>query len=510
MECNIKTVEICSEKCLFEKEIEIFIESEFSLPEYYSPIKRTLNCKFEPAISSKNITGNTINIDGVASVKLIYCDDMNEPSCFESGLIFSKNIDTGLEISKAFVKTQIIDSKLNYSVKSERRFEVKGSITVNICVYEIVKTKCLSNIEDKNFEQKCFKMPVKEFVKCSEKNIIIDDELELSESHAKIDRILNYDGTIMPDECKLMNGKVMIKGTLVINLTYLSADDFKPCRLQHKIPYSQVCDIDGVNEEFTCGSNERLVFLEIKSRNNGNDQSRTISINAKLCVEIEAYIERENTLISDLYSFNNKIDINNSYINVKCLKDRFSDVFTVKKILEFSEGSIGSITDIWSKIKVTGINEKENCILIFGIAYIKMIICDISGNFEFVERTVDFEYKYNTTFSLNNCITDAKAFISNMSYVITSENSIEVTCNLSVNVNIFENREVNVITDMQVSENNLNDNDALSLYVCFLETETDLWELAKTHRSSINRIREINGLDESQNIVNGSILIPAR
>ena len=124
MESNIKTVELCTEKCIFEKEVEVFLESEFALPEYYSPIKRTLHCRFEPTVSSKNLTGSTINIDGVASIKLIYCDDMNEPCCFESGLVFNKNLDTGFDIEKCSIKAGVVDCKTNYSVKSDRKFEI--------------------------------------------------------------------------------------------------------------------------------------------------------------------------------------------------------------------------------------------------------------------------------------------------------------------------------------------------------------------------------------------------
>ena len=508
MESNIKTVELCTEKCIFEKEVEVFLESEFALPEYYSPIKRTLHCRFEPAVSSKNLTGSTINIDGVASIKLIYCDDMNEPCCFESGLVFNKNLDTGFDIEKCSIKADVVDCKTNYSVKSDRKFEIKASVTLKICVSQLTKSKCLSGVADKSFEQKCYSVPVKEDVKFAEKNIIIDDELELSESHAKIGRILNYDGIILPDECKLMNGKVMIKGNLVLNITYLSADGCIPCRLQHKTPYSQVCDVDGINDEFTCNCSEKLVYVEVKCRNSGNDQSRSISINAKLCVELEAYLQKENTLISDIYSLHNKIEISSNTMNIKCLKDRLSEVFTVKKTLEFSEGSIGSVTDIWSKVKITGVSKKENYVLIFGIAYIKMIICDVNGNAEFIERAIDFEYKYNATYTLNSCVAEAKAFFSNMSYIVVSENAIEVTCNLSMNINIFEIREVNVVSDMTVLEGNTEDCIDCSMYVCYLEAETDLWELAKSHRSSLKRIREINGLDEAQNTISGSILIP--
>lgn len=507
MESNLKNIDVCTSKCLFLKEVELPIDTDFTLPDYYSAINSILCCKTEPAVSSKSYTGNTAKIDGVIGVKLLYKDDSGELCSFESGSVFTKNIDTGILLENKIIKACITDNSLNFSVKNERKFCVKGTVTITISIYEIIKNKCLCNSENDDFQIKTTDLPVKKSILYAEKNIIIEDDLSLSDSHAKIGKIVNYIGTIIPDECKIMNGKVMIKGTLCVNITYLSSRDAKACHIQHKIPYSQICDIEKLEESYTCVSDENLIFLEVRCRNSGNDESHTFTINAKINIELEAYLLENQSVITDIYSTKYDTCLKDNMVESNRLIDSVTEVFSAKKSLEFTDGCIGSVTDIWSDVKITGKSIKDNCITVFGIAYIKLLICNKNSEAEYLERAIDFEYKYNYPVSLENCDIDIKLYLSNLSYIIVSETCIEVLCDMTVKINIYENTKYSVISEIEISADKKMKQSNSSLYICYLEKERDLWELAKEHRSSVKEIIELNSLDENQEKVCGAILI---
>ncbi len=510
MESNLKTKNFCTKECLLKSEKDIPIETEFILPDYCQPIKKILSVKTEPAISSKNISGNFLNLDGVAGLKVIYLDDRDVLASFESAFVFSKNIECDFDLQGTQIIADASSDKINLRVLSERKIELNGAVSVKLCINKISTKKCLCPMSDDRYETLCTTLQTNDNIMFAEKNLIVDEELALSDSHAQIGKILNYSGKILADECKIMNGKVMLKGNLLIKVTYLSADNFSACHYEQKLPYSQVCDIDGIDESFKCETEEKLVFLEVKCRNDGYDENRTMSVNAKVHISIEAFCETEDSVVLDIYSTSENIEAQTDIIRIRKHAEKVKDTFVARKSLEFSGGAVSSVLDIFSEVQTRGVKFINNYISVFGIVYIKMIVCDASGTPEFCERTIDFEYKYKTASDCKNSEYDADIQISNLSYVISSDSCVEICCEMSVCLEIIDVSEYNVVTSISpIGEINRKCNEC-SVLLCYLEEETDLWSVAKKYRSCITEIAAINSIDSGRKTVSGAVIIPVK
>ena len=510
MESVLKTQNICTKDCLLKCEKEIQIENEFVLPDYCPPIKKVLTYKIEPAISSKNTSGNILNLDGVSGFKLIYIDDRDTLNSFEGAFVFSKNIECDFELDNTKISIESIYEKISYRVLSERKIELKGPIYLKIYIYNVKKQRCICSECSEDFEMLTSSMTLKDSVLFAEKNLIIEEEISLSDSHSKIGKIINYSGKILADECKVMNGKVMLKGFLLVSVTYLSAENFTAHHFEQKIPYSQVCDVDGINDVYKCKTDEKLVFLEVKCRNAGYEESHTMLINAKICVNVEAYNDITTDVVLDIYSTEHSVEVVSEPVRTEQLIDTINDSFTAKKVLEFSGGSIGSVIDIRSDVQMNGIKLIDNCISVYGIAYIKMIICDVNGNPEFCERAIDFEYKCKVDYNNENNEYNATLELSNISYVITSDCCIEIRCDIDICLEIYEIREANIITEVSVREEDLEPKNDCSVIISYVNEETDLWSIAKKYRSSVSEISALNGIEKNVKTVSGPIVIPVK
>ena len=510
MESNFKTQNICTKECLLKCEKDIHIETEFVLPDYCPPIKKVLSVKTEPAISSKNISGSVLNLDGVSGLKVIYLDDRDTLCSYENAFIFSKNIECDFDLQGVQISADATSDRLNLRVLSERKLELKGPIVVKICINRANVHTCLCPMSSDGYETLCTTLPSKDRIMFTEKSLILDEEVSLSESHAQIGKILNYSGKILADECKVMNGKVMLKGNLLVCVTYLSAENFTACHYEQKLPYSQVCDVDGIDENFNCKTEEKLVFLEVKCRNSGYDETRTMTVNAKMNICVEVYCESDSTVVLDIYSTNKSIEPLTEAVRIRSPKEQVNDTFIAKKTLEFSGGAVSSVLDIRSDVQTTGIKQIDNCISVFGIAYIKMIVCDANGTPEFSERAIDFEYKYKTAEDAENKEYDALIHITNMSYVISSDSCIEISCEMAVCLEIFEVTEYNVVTSVTDNGEAPKSTNECSIIVCYLENDTDIWSIAKKYKSSVADIAALNSVDSGKNTVSGAVIVPVK
>ena len=54
------------------------LDLDFSLPDYCPDIERILKCRMCPSITSKSITGDRLDVDGVAVIRLYYLDSKKQ------------------------------------------------------------------------------------------------------------------------------------------------------------------------------------------------------------------------------------------------------------------------------------------------------------------------------------------------------------------------------------------------------------------------------------------------
>ena len=137
----------------------------------------------------------------------------------------------------------------------------------------------------------------------AEKNIILDEEIELSEVHAPIGKILHYSYKVTCDDTKIMSNKTMLKGVICVSIIYLSDDGYTPCRFEHKIPFSQVCDLDGIDETYICTAKCEGAYLELKCRSGGFDDKHTILLSGKVMLSVSASQMQDVLLVSDMYCY---------------------------------------------------------------------------------------------------------------------------------------------------------------------------------------------------------------
>ena len=511
MENKINIDSLYVKECLLNEDGEIPIEWEFILPDYCQPVKKVLSYIIEPNITSKNITGNTLKIDGISSFKLIYLDEDDCISSYISTFTFSKNYECNFDFDdNKLVELSAVADSFNCRITSARRMELKGIIKVNLIVYSSRKISYVTDDNCDYLETLCCKSKVNSNIIFKEKNIIIDDEISLSDSHEPIGKILTYKSEIITDECKIMTGKVMLRGTLIINVTYLSSNDYRPCHFEQKIPYSQVCDIEGINEDFKLVTNEKVVFLEVKCRSGGYEDGKTMLVNSKINIVIEAYNKKEINTVIDAYSKIGNADIKCQNIDLENILDSVRDSFIAKKNLAFSEGDLNSIIDIESNARVNNIKKSKDEVIVYGTVTVRIIFNDASGHVDSCERMIDFEYKYKLQQEVDNLKYKSRIMLTNLSYIITSDSNIEIVCEMNIILDLFEISKICIITDALISNEGIEQSTDSAIYVCFAEDDSDLWTIAKEYKSSLNEIRQLNSLDEDCTKVSGAVVIPVK
>ena len=146
-------------------------------------------------------------------------------------------------------------------------------------------------------------------------------------------------------------GKVMVKGTVKIYVLYQTSEGTRPQSFAEDFPFSQMVDVDGINDNCKCDSEVKVVFCELTPRPSADEEIRSFSVALKLAVSVKAYCDEEIPAVIDAYSTGGGCSFVKDKFTFKKIRESFSENFVAKKNLEFTDGAIGSVIDMWCEIK---------------------------------------------------------------------------------------------------------------------------------------------------------------
>lgn len=129
-------------------------------------------------------------------------------------------------------------------------------------------------------------------LKCkSSLQMTLDNDFNVPDVKPDIEHLVKEQGEVRISDVKSMNGKLIVKGTLVFNVIYVSDDHSRPVyNLSGEIPFDEV-----INMEDGCSDDNVTVRWELEDLSAGIINSRKLSVKAliRLNVTVEDIYDQE-------------------------------------------------------------------------------------------------------------------------------------------------------------------------------------------------------------------------
>ncbi len=493
MELNITKQTVCTNDLSFSQNVEQGVDFTVNIPDYCGSVQRILKYSLTPRIFQKKITGQTLSIEGNAFFSIIFLDESGAVSGYESVAPFSKNIELGANYDCLFLNVNAKCGYINAKAITPVRIDVNSVIELSVSLYTKKSTEIISDIDCAdvflNRGETLATMPIS----ASEKNMILDEEIPLTNDFPSIYGILRHNSFVTVSDTKIVNNKVIVKGEFKLHLLYCS-DKRKPCCFDCAIPFSQIIDVDGVNENCKCETNVEVLSVDIKPRSNFDGDVRSFLLCAKLCISVNAYCDNNIAVVYDAYSSKFNTTSENSNTFVEKLSGNINEVFGCKKTLDFSDGELGSIIDIWSLCATKGYRIEGNSLIISGTVTICGLCENEEGTVNYFERPIDFEYTSSAGTMPENLRIDPSVEVLNLSHTLISANSIEISVELALEANIYAKNRLNVLTDFKALDDNLKKPSDCSMIIYYAERGEHTWNIAKRFGASPEDIMSVNSV----------------
>ena len=495
MDIQVTNKVIGTTESLFDDFDERPVDCDFVLPDYLPDIAAVLKCTMKPVVQSKQLSGDRLIADGVANLRVLYLDEARK--CVRS-CEFTQPFTSTFNVKNAGVGACIrLDAKPNYvncRATSPRRLDIHGAFSVKLKVTAEGGQEVVSSARGEGVYTRTKPLYYTVPASSAEKPFTISEVLELGPGKLPAETLIRSEAVANVKDCKMMPGKVILKGevllcTLYANDTVAGTMD----RVEHEIPFSQIVDVDGLDEEWFCDCRADVTVCDVHITQNPNGENVLLSVSIKLQAQVQCYRTGASEIITDAYLTSCPLKLDTRRVETQQLLGIRKDVCPVKETLELPPEGVAGIVDMWCEAAPVATRCEEKGSAVDGRLLVSMLAKDAAGMISYYERPVDFTLDFSdkcssmtaelevlgVEFSLNSQQMDVRVQVGASRHCMMTDSCVAVTGMTADESAPFAKSEAE---------------QRCALKIYFAGGGESLWEIAKSCHTSMEAVMEENGL----------------
>ncbi len=514
MDLKVNREEITSSELIFDGTQEQSIELDYVLPDYYPEIFKILKCITVPSILSYSTNGDRLTYEMQVCVRILYCSENSSAvQSVDQKLTYTKTVDLGRTCSDPRVCIAPQTDYINCRAVNQRRLDIRGAVTIKIKVSDLSKKEIVCDAFGGGIQLKKIPVTYPSNRLYATKRITVNEEFDLGLSKPPIINILRSSAVVASNDKKVIANKLIAKGEVYINMLYScekdGADGMEA--MQFTLPFSQIIDMEGIDERHSCSVNAEVVSCDIEPRSDGDGNSKLAECTLAILITCSAHRTSSADLAVDEYSTVYKTDSLKSDVKIELPPQQVNSSFVVKGSLDYPDGGLDCIYDVWCVIN--GVNSRpdpENGqMLINGSASYTVMAKNSEGTPVVIEKEEPFTVSVPAEGITDSSTAEFKLTPVSCSYNLASDSSVEAKAEIKINGTVSDSVNLNGITEINIDESEpLNRNSSYALKLYFTDESEDLWEIAKKYGTSVSAIMEENEIEDDMVSGSGMILIP--
>jgi len=477
-------------KIIFSQTKEQPVECDIVLPDYYPEISKILDCEVKLGREAVTVTADKISVSGKASVRLLYASAENELKAYDAVTKYTRLIPgDGFETSDICVVSQVLSS-LNFRAVSPRKAEIRADASVKAEVYRAAEKSVVSDIKANDAEKLITASPCFSISAFSFTSLEINGRLSLPAPKDKISAMLRQSVKLELTEIKSINNKLMLSGFSDITFVYIDSDNKVSPEMNAKIPFTEIKEVYGVNENDICRVLIKNAEPEIDLKNSSagdNEAVFSVTADAVILTGSETQINR----IEDAYSVRTNLEIKKSKLflpsGVKELSDaaRFSGEIQCfdSGAREICDKSASDISFSWSV--------KNGEMNISGSMKIYVLAKNSDGEYCCYSRTCSFD---NTLQGVSE--SDKYFFAAScerLSAEIASDGKIAFSGEISLKALCIEGDELETAAGVEETGRKPSKSDE-KIVLYYGEKGERIWDIAKENNTSVSSLITLNDI----------------
>ncbi len=510
MDFKLNRETVPANEVIFDGIQEQSLELDYILPDYCPDIFRLIRCETVPVITDWSISGDRLTYELRCDIHILYCgEEGSAVQSVDQRRNFTKTVELRKTAEAPEVKLVPKTDHINYRAVNKRRLDLRGAVSVKISVTGQQEQEVISDAFGMNIQLR--KTPVKFAAQrlASDKNVHIEEDIELSAAQPDISGILSCRCRTDSCEIKIISGKLLAKGEADVELLYEGGGIIEP--VSFSLSYSQIIDVDGLDESFECSVVPEIVSCDVTAAADNEGNNRIIRCETEIRLCCRAVKTMSAMIAADAFSTVYPCDVEMSDIKAEQIPSIYDESFRYSAKLADGENVPQTIYAMWSEPKNINarIGDDGRSVVISGMLAYSMAAKDRSGMMIMPDRDEAFEETIAVPDDISGSAVSADVRVRETAYDISAEGVLTAKSDIAVKLSVYSSDSIKAVTGITVDETVKKERDgdyAIKLYFG-IENE-DVWDIAKRYSTSVAAIMEENELAGERLENGGMLLIP--
>ncbi len=505
MDSRLQKHTVASMAPLFPQNEELVISSDFVLPEYCPDVAVVLKCIVAPRIQNRQWSSGQLLLDGITVIRVLYLDEeRRQVRSAEFSQPFSISMRSADTAQNPPVCVDILQEYVNCRATSPRRLEVRGAFTVCATAPMMKPTQIIDVGDGDGFCVRTDECSCSAPHTAAERVVALNEVFDFPSDLPSAELLLGGDCHACVQECKVLTGKVIVKGQVYIHQLYTddtsSGDVYT---LDYTVPFSQILDVDGVADGTPCTAEVSVLSDIERCCLNAAGQNAAMEVALKLLVQVQTYRCDTVKTVTDVYHRRYPLDAQTQELSLRTFMGTQRQNVTVQRSLELPSTDLRQIVDVWVQPPSLVGRCEDGTVHLDGRMVVCMLVKDTEGMVSYYERPEDVRLE------LSGCCDSAmaRATVCGVNYT-TSDSHLELRVSLAVSATLWQHRDCRVVSEVTLHEEDAYPPERASLRLYYAQAGERVWDIARQCHTSPEGICRENDLHDDVLSEKKVLLVP--
>ena len=479
-------------------------------PDAFEIISKKGNVKIEEI----KATQDHVNVKGKLCFSVLYLSDEEERRlyCMEGNIPFEEQIYAEGIRSTDAVRVHSDVEDLQVELINSRKMSVQALLNYLMTMDELYDEEAAVEIyTDVPVEYRKKTLDITEIAVHKKDIFRIKEEIAIPQSLPNIFQVVWSDIRPVNVQFKLLDGKINMQGELMIFLMY-EGEDNKNHAYETSLNFGGEIECQGCREGMMPYIQYEIGNYELETRPDFDGEERIVGIDMVLDFMMKLYENSTVDILADIYGVTKEIEPVlqvGRYRNI-LLRNQGSHRVSGRMKLKGGQPRMLQLCHSDGRAKIEKTEIAENGVRVIGTLVVNTMY--MTGEAAMLYASVSEEFPFTYTMEVpgiaETCTYDIDACLEQLQISMLDSEELDVKAMINFYGIVFKNELENLITDVKISELDMNKLNDLPGIVGYVAKDGDtLWQIGRKYYVSIDSLREVNGLTEDELKPGDKILI---
>jgi len=516
---EIKMKNIHMNRISKENVMQITIDEDINMPETKPDIVKILKSSAFPNLVQTRAMEEKLEISGKLEFSILYLteEENHRINSLNGSIDFLElmNYENANKVSN--IKCNIVVEDVSVKIINSRKLSLKAILLIKVLAEEMYDEEIMEDIEGVKEKVEVLKRSIElsHLVVNTNDTIRIKTELTVPNNKPNVDELLYKHFSLKNQDVRCVDNAINISGEMKAFVLYYGNGNSMIGSLEGTIPYSNKLDINGINDDMIACVEYRLGCVDVEVREDEDGESRILSIDAVIELDIKVYEDRTNEIISDIYSpiMDTKLVADNVEFD-KILIKNYSKCKLNKNININTQGSkIMQICYADCQARVEETNILDGNIEVLGVATLNLIYIkdNDSEPLGTIKTDIPFSHIIEAGLEGKNVIYTVLPCVEQVITNMLSGEEVELKLNIGLDAIVKERIVENVIRSVEFEKMDSELLMKLPPIIGYVVHDGEsLWDIAKKYHTTIEMIKKTNHMQNDKVEKGKKLLIISR